>query len=321
MSLDSKDISETGLRAIRWTMLTGGLIIAVILFALASTSVQAEQSQLRARIDLRSEVELPSTDILQAGVLNFEEFAADLIWIQALQYFGRQERAERTPVSLDEYADAVAGLDPYFYEIYPWFVATYRGSRFPISAEDIRTMNRFLDRGIERFPNRWRLPYKAGMNYIGYSKNRAPRERLEEVESAIDYLQTAAALPGASSNIPMTISWLYERRRQLRDQLKESDEKTASAKATDSRIEYLTDVYFLVEDPSTRRHIRASLAESAEGRRALKQRIQDYSNQFESSRELGWTYLSDRLWAWTAASQSLPFASRDDSSSDDRESP
>lgn len=321
MLRDIGDLSESGWRAIRWTLMTGGLIIACILFGIGSTVIQAEQSQLRAHTDLHSEVELPSTDILQAGFLNFEEFAADLIWIQALQYFGQQERAERTPVSLDEYAKTVAGLDPYFYEIYPWFVATYRGSRFPITADDIRTMNRFLDQGIERFPNRWRLPYKAGMNYIGYSQNRTPSGRLGEVESAIDYLQKASSLPGASSNIPMTISWLYERRRQLRAQLEESGEQATDTMTTDSQIEYLTDVYFLVEDPSTRRHIRASLAESPEGRRALKQRIQDYSKQFDSSRVRGWTYLPDRVWAWTTASQSLPSATRDESPSDDRESP
>ena len=170
--------TDRGRRLIRLTACIAVVATGVILFLLSSLELENEQSQMRARLSLRSDVSLPPPGVWRATTLGFDGFAADLTWIQALQYFGRQQQASRTPVSLRDFADTIASLDPYFYEVYPWFSATYRGTYFPISVEDIETMNEFLDRGIRRFPNRWRLPYKAGMNYIGYPQNRTTAERL-----------------------------------------------------------------------------------------------------------------------------------------------
>lgn len=314
MFADATHRSESGTRWIRRILLGALALLAALGFGLTKLELESEESQLRARLHHQPEVTLPSANLLRYGTLNFETFAADLLWIQALQYFGRQSRRNQPPVSLEEFATTIANLDPYFYQIYPWFAATYRGSHFPISVEDVQTMNRFLDRGIDRFPSHWRLPYKAGMNYIGYSQDRTTKERLREINSAIDYLQKASMLPGAPSTLPLTISYLYERRRQLKQSLdNETVDAGNEAIAGQARVKYLTDIYFLIEDQTTRKKLRAMLRQSPEGRQALKQRVTSFRKQFTARKQGRWNFLPTNAWSWNVASHTLPidFASID----------
>jgi hypothetical protein len=303
MPLDSHIFSDEGVRWIRRILVIGCLSIAGIGFAYSSLELKTAESSLTARMTAESDVSLPAPSVLEASLLGFSGLAADLSWIQGLQYFGQQQQLSRQPVSLHDYADTIARLDPYFYEVYPWFSATYRGTHFPISSSDVATMNQFLDRGIRRFPDRWRLPYKAGMNYIGYPHGRSSQQRIREFSAAINYLEQASSLPGAPSSVPLTISWLYERRRGLQTRI---DGETSGANSEDSRkVEYLTDVYFLIEDPSTRRQIRSMLEQSAQGRRALKQTIRTYRTSFRRHYRAQLSFLPPDLWAWSVADVEL----------------
>jgi len=181
------------------------------------------------------------------------------------------------------------------FDVYLWFSATYLKATHPPTAEDIETVNSFLDRGMEHFPTNYRLPYEAGLNYIGYSKHRTREQRIRELTRGIEYLQRAARLEGAPDRLPLTVSWMYQRRRQLESG--EPGTTMADAAVGRRQADFLAEMYFLLDDPSVRHAIERKLTPSPYGKKLLTRYGQRYKQRLERERMEAFPYLSLALWS------------------------
>ncbi|MFB6262580.1 MAG: hypothetical protein ABEL76_02975, partial [Bradymonadaceae bacterium] len=174
-----------------------GTVVAAVAVLLALNYLYADLARLEqtARREVHAQSDgapVPPTGLIRSSLLNFDTLAADLVWIRAVLYYGRKRAKRHEPEQLYDYATTVADLDPYFFPVYRWFSHSYLATRYPPSPDDLNRVNSFLERGMKHFPADYRLPRTAGLNYIGYpSDTRSTRQRIRELERAIDYLERA----------------------------------------------------------------------------------------------------------------------------------
>ncbi len=198
---------------------------------------------------------------MRSFFLGHDLFASDVAWISALIYFGdwRLSGTRTPPRHLIDYANLVQALDPDFKPIYDWINTTYINARKNPQMQDLHTVTDFLERGMERFPSDCEFPYMAGSNYVGYSKQRSPRERLEEIARAIGYYERASLLDGCRPMLPFTLGYFYKRRRALVAQI-DGDVSVDDALSRTQQRDFLKDVFLLTSDDEVRTRARASLS-------------------------------------------------------------
>jgi tetratricopeptide (TPR) repeat protein len=163
-----------------------GLLIAAACWALAGTSLYATNWQVaaaRSTADIRQipPLEPPSAASIKALSLGFTRAAADVAWLQTIQYFGGGNPNERYS-ALTALINTVVKLDPDFE--YPY---QFGGIILPLQG-DYEDALKLLDAGIARFPNNGLLPYYAGA---------IARIDLNDSRRAAVYFQQAARTPGA----------------------------------------------------------------------------------------------------------------------------
>jgi hypothetical protein len=287
----------------RLTAIWAGTLLALnFLFAQRNHAETVRAHQLR--LPTRIEHQLPSAGTIRAALLDFETLGADLAWIWSIVYWGEHRSNIAPPKYLEDNAETVVELDPKFYPIYDWFSTTHIKAHLPPSHEDIEQVNAFLERGMEHFPTDYRLPYTAGLNQIGYSEHRTDRERLEELSRGIEYLQRASRLSGAPPNLPLTVSWMYQRRRQVRAQLEGHSEASTDGSVSRQKVEFLAEMYYGIDDPGTRRSIRRILSQSDRGQKLLANYQQQYQRTLKRERLAHFPYLP--LETWSAVATGTP---------------
>jgi hypothetical protein len=289
-------LTDTGYR----TILRISLLAVVVLLLLNYLFAELAFRRAHWRGPLEENRDTPPTltaPVMRAAFLNYETLAADLSFIGALTYYGERLRTHREPKYLYDRAKRTVRLDDRFYHVYEWFPASYLNSRTLVSTEDIERTNRFLDRGIERFPSRYELPYMAGMNYVGYSADASRERRIRELERAIDYLERASMLEGSPAVLPMTVAWMYRRKRQLASEKREDAAQRPAGLDADERDFYAT-MYLLAEDESTRQAIRAKLERSGGSAEAILERARRLERHFRRAHERRWTFVPPDLWTF-----------------------
>lgn len=281
---------------------------AAVLLALNYLFADLGRIEQTARLDLRTEHEaaaLPPPDLIRGALLNFDTLGADLVWIHTVLYFGHQRSRRHHPARLDEYASTIADLDPYFFPVYRWFSHSYLSTRYPPPPEALARVNDFLERGMKRFPADYRLPKTAGLNYIGYpTDTRSTRQRLREIDRAIDYLEKASKFEDAPESLALTVANLYQRQRQLRTTLR--GDVTGGTRAeglTGKQVDFFVDMYFTVDSGDTREEIRRILDRTEGGRRALLERGRRYDDHLERERSRRSSYLPLGLWTMVVRPQ------------------
>src|SRR5690554_2839958 len=198
------------------------VLLILLLLNLLFAKLSLEQRHLPLQISPSEQTYLlPSANVLTASFLNYHTFASDLIWIKALIYFGSNQTRNHSVELLPEYTMTASELDPYFYGVYTWYPDVYIGAKYPVTEERIEKTNQFLERGMKYFPRDHRLPETAASNCIGYSGTSPAPRRIRESIKAIGYLQRAAKLPSASSNVPFLLDYFYGRKAKLEAQLAE----------------------------------------------------------------------------------------------------
>ncbi len=126
----------------------------------------------------------PDGPLLRYASLGFQAPVADLVWLQATQYYGGYRRGEHDLRYFDGLIDAVVTLDPRFVEAYHFASLVHSITHHNhAGAIDI------LKRGILANPDDWRLPFNIGFIHYVF---------LRQYEVAARWFEAAAALPGAS---------------------------------------------------------------------------------------------------------------------------
>ncbi len=143
----------------------------------------------------------PAGRLIKSVVLGYDNFFADIYWMQSIQYIGEHFATNRKFPLLYHIYDVVTRLDPGFIDAYnfgAFIIATY--SRDPQSAMGL------LKLGMERNPDRWQIPFQAGFISFAYYGN---------IKQAIHYFKRASTLPGHPSYIDQYIAFLDEKQGDL----------------------------------------------------------------------------------------------------------
>jgi hypothetical protein len=244
---------------------------------------------------------LPPAMVLEGLSLNAKTFAADMVWVRALIYFGEQRESLTGSrfENLDEYAETVIQLDPTFYPIYNWITAAYMATRGEVTHEDILAMNTFLERGMAHFPTQYELPYRAGLNAIGYSNRHTAAQRVVELTEGIRYLERCMKIAGCPDNTAFVVSWMYSRRAQLKAEIAGAKQDQGAELARERA--FLLEVYPKLTDPALRARMRKQLLAMGVGEAQLDALEREQVGQVRLDYEARAPYLPLDLWALTVS--------------------
>lgn len=138
---------------------------------------------------------LPEARYLKPMLLGFHGAAADLVWIQIVQYVGTHVETDMKFPQLVKALELATSLDPHFLEPYRFggFCLFYLAKQ-PEAAVSL------LEKGAAANPNRWELPHDLGRYYYldqhDYSR-------------ALAWWERAARLPGRPEYLPRFVARLY----------------------------------------------------------------------------------------------------------------
>ena len=161
--------------------------------------------------------------------------------------------------------------------------------------KDLEHINELLDYAIKLHPNDSALPYQAGLNYIGYSVDRTPAERIKELERGIAYLERAAQFADANPRTPSLIAYMYRRKAQLEAQLNSEP----SGDDRQAQIDFTMSMYRDALEPQLREQLRGQLLGMGVPEAILNRQDQEQLGQFKAQYERARTYLPLDLWVWT----------------------
>lgn len=152
---------------------------------------------------------VPPTILLKALSLGYRTALADLLFVRAHSYFLTHFFADRIFTWLDNYYEAIVGLDPDNPKVYLWAGQVVKYGQH-IDDRTVRRANTFLEQGIERFPEDWRLHMDLGFNLYFEFKGANEAEKALARLRARDHFAIAAGLPGAPID-PNFVAELFER--------------------------------------------------------------------------------------------------------------
>lgn len=144
--------------------------------------------------DEPSHLLLPPGDSIRALSVGQETTAADLYWLQLVQYLGTPAAMQQGLPDLLRLANLITDLDPkygYAYEVAG--IVLSANQRFDEA-------NAILEKGIRNVPDRWQLPFYAGYNRW-YETG--------DLSSGAEFVLQAAKTPGSPAYLSSLASKLY----------------------------------------------------------------------------------------------------------------
>ena len=166
----------------------------LLVFVLAATLVRA----FEGRIDVEFEAMGPEPDVssvwtgpvVRAFSLGFSDVLADLYWLRAVQYYGREKLAN-APASYADLApllETAAELDHRFEIVYR-YGAVFLSEQFPVGAGQPEKGVAFLKKGADRNPRNWTLRQDQGLFTFVY---------LDDAVAGSAVLRQASEIPGSA---------------------------------------------------------------------------------------------------------------------------
>jgi len=139
---------------------------------------------------------LPPIVVLRAMSLGYPSAVSDLLFVRAHAYFLSHFFADRSFRWLDDYVDAIVGLDPDNPRVYLWAALAVKLGQ-DVNDDVVRHSNRYLEDGLARFPRDWRMHMDLGFNKYFEFKGANDAEKAASRLAGRDHFATAAGLPGA----------------------------------------------------------------------------------------------------------------------------
>lgn len=171
--------------------LTDWLLTWSLLLALGGSAVGALTMVDRQRPSLARAEELsylPKGEYLKLAVLGYQQMAADLIWLKAVQHLGEQHQTRAGYLSAYHAVDVLTDVDPTFVFAYQ-AAGTVLGVWAGLPRESIA----LLTKGMRHHPEVWQLPFYVGYDYF---------YELHDPVMAARYFRMASVLPGAPDYLP-----------------------------------------------------------------------------------------------------------------------
>ncbi len=167
----------------------GSANVCLVVSLLAATSIfwsRGELRRIQASVSVAAEsppLYLPEIEKVRMITLGFDNFAADILWFNTLNYFGKQMATERDYRWLGHMCQLVTDLNPKTRPIIE-FCSTMLS--WVADQKDQSTI--VLKKAIAAEPNYWRHRYLLGFNYWYFH---------EDFQAAGEMLQSAAQLPNS----------------------------------------------------------------------------------------------------------------------------
>jgi hypothetical protein len=170
---------------------TGRYLIAIALLITVSIALQVRRDKGWQAYDPPTPVMwLGAGPAMDRATLGYQALVADIYWIRAVVYYGRQRISDVEGKNYDllyPLLDMVTSLDPQFLAAYR-FGAFFLSERDPGGPHRPDLAIRLLQRGLEHNPTRWQFPHDIG--FIYYFTYR-------DYPAAAEWFDRGGALPGA----------------------------------------------------------------------------------------------------------------------------
>ncbi|UCH83125.1 MAG: hypothetical protein JSW50_11735 [Candidatus Latescibacterota bacterium] len=172
--------------------------------------------EFRYRPYLHESLYLPSGKFLKQMSIGYRQLAADLVWFQAVQYYGGFRKGNHDLRYFRGLIDLVVTLDPHF-------VFAYIFGALVVS-EDIGSFDEgaeILKRGMVANPTMWRLPFEIGfLSYINRVDNTVAARYFDlasRMPEAPEFTDRFAAFVYAKAGDDATAIRLWEAYKQSTD--------------------------------------------------------------------------------------------------------
>lgn len=228
------------------------LVLMAAFFVVAVVGTQRHLEDLKAQRSVAEEFRyLPKGDYLKIAVLGYDQLAADLLWLKAVQVMGERKREQTNAQWLYQAYDVITTLDPkfdYVYEMGGIFLSVLSG-RADLAVQ-------LLSKGVIDNPGAWRLHFFLGFDQFSY---------LGHFKEAADAMAKAAALPGRPPFVPLLASRLY-----------------AHAQEPELALEFLEQTYRLNKDEQIRAQLLTRIKEVTVERdlKVLNQLAQQFHDRY-----------------------------------------
>jgi hypothetical protein len=172
---------------------------------------------------------------MKRAALGFEPLLADLHWIRAVVYFGRQGMSTdpgKNYELLYPLLDLVTTLDPRFTVAYR-FGAIFLSEAAPNGPGRPDLAVSLLERGVERSPQQWEYLHDIGFVYYWHNR---------DFERGAEWLEKASTVPGAPLWLKSTAASMHSEQgnrdaaRRLWQQIREASENETLTKMADLRL-------------------------------------------------------------------------------------
>lgn len=168
------------------------LLFCLPIFWLTHVSHERLMEKLPFKDDANASVALPPAEFLQLTSLGHDALAADMLWLQLIQYYGATVQQKQPASYLFQYFDTLTTLAPHFETAY-----VFSGFLMPEEPEQVMTL---LKKGMQNNPQSVDIFFQAG--FIAYLQ-------LKDNKLAAQYFQEASQLPGAPAIASKLAADLY----------------------------------------------------------------------------------------------------------------
>jgi hypothetical protein len=170
-------------------------VFAVVVAGAVAATVHVKRFTYRPY--LYDNLYLPSGKFMEQVSLGYNQIVADVIWFQAVQYYGGYRKEEHDLAYFEGLIDLVTDLDPHF--IFPYVFGAV------VLSQDMGSFDngiRVLRKGMHYNPTNWELPFEMG--FLSFIDAR-------DHDMAARYFDLASRMPGAPDRTKRFAAFVYSR--------------------------------------------------------------------------------------------------------------
>lgn len=157
------------------------LALGLVLLLAAAAGVSRSALEAMGSDELDEMLYLPSGKHLRVMSLGHASLLADAVFLWAIQYYGDYERDDRQRYIEHVFSNVITELDPHYIDAY-WLGALI----LAVESNQLEAALRLLEKGAERNPDNWILPYLAAWECVHAGLDDRARE----------YFDRASRIPG-----------------------------------------------------------------------------------------------------------------------------
>jgi len=155
---------------------------------------------------LHTNLYLPSGKFVQQASLGYHELASDMVWFQAVQYYGGFAMSQHDLAYFGGLIDITTELDPHF--AFPYIFGAV------VMAQDLGDLDRgihLLRRGMQENPSMYELPFEIGFLYYTVA---------HDDSAAARYFDLASRLPGGKDRAGRFAAFVYSKAGHLQTSIR-----------------------------------------------------------------------------------------------------